>query len=106
MVKHQDKDRVSSKAWKNAEFDENLALIKAALFGNIEVVNLLLALKGACSSFIMSSRLLISLTKLFFDGSMRPVAFVNGLAVGLTLFLYFKLQKLQQNNRDVLEVSF
>jgi len=67
-------------------------------------------LKGACSSFIMSSRLFISsiaiaLTGVFFDGSMRPVAFVNGLVVGLALLLYFKLQKLQQNNREVLEVS-
>jgi len=63
-------------------------------------------LKGACSSFIMSSRLFISsiaiaLTGVYFDGSMRPVALVNGLAVGMALLLYFKLQKLQQSNREV-----
>ncbi|MBS0289203.1 MAG: multidrug effflux MFS transporter [Proteobacteria bacterium] len=67
-------------------------------------------LKGACSSFIMSSRLLISsiaiaLTGVFFDGSMRPVAFVNGLAVGLAILLYFKLQKLDQGNPEALEAS-
>jgi MFS transporter, DHA1 family, multidrug resistance protein len=68
-------------------------------------------LKGACSSFIMSTRLLISsvaiaLTGIFFDGSMRPVALVNGLAVGLALLLYAKMQKLQQTQRDALEGAF
>jgi DHA1 family bicyclomycin/chloramphenicol resistance-like MFS transporter len=57
--------------------------------------------KGASSSFIMASRFLISslavaLTGLLFDGSMRPVALVNGLTIALALLLYFKLQKLQQ----------
>lgn len=66
------------------------------------------SLKGACSSFIMSSRLLISsvaiaLTGVFFDGSMRPVAFVNVLAVGLAILIYFKLQKIQVKNLEVLE---
>lgn len=55
-------------------------------------------LKGASSSFIMSSRLLISslavaMTGVLFDGSMRPVALVNGMAVGLALWLYFILQR-------------
>ncbi len=71
-------------------------------------MEILPTLKGACSSFIMSSRLLISsigiaMTGVFFDGSMRPVAFVNGLVVGLGLLLYFKLKKLQQS--EALEVS-
>lgn len=74
-------------------------------------MEILPTLKGACSSLIMSSRLLISsiaiaLTGVFFDGSMRPVAFVNALAVGLALLLYFKLQKLQQSDREMLGVSF
>jgi DHA1 family bicyclomycin/chloramphenicol resistance-like MFS transporter len=55
-------------------------------------------LKGVGSSFIMSSRLFISslavaLTGLFFDGSMLPVAMVNGVAVSLALLLYFKVEK-------------
>lgn len=58
------------------------------------------ALKGTSSSFIMSSRLFISaiaitLTGLLFDGSMRPVAFVNAVAVGIAVLLFFKLEKLQ-----------
>jgi DHA1 family bicyclomycin/chloramphenicol resistance-like MFS transporter len=58
-------------------------------------------LKGACSSFIMSSRLLISslaiaLTGVLFDGTMRPVALVNGLVVFMGLLLYLKLRKQQQ----------
>ncbi|MBI2790344.1 MAG: multidrug effflux MFS transporter [Gammaproteobacteria bacterium] len=66
-------------------------------------------LKGVCSSFIMSSRLFISsmaiaMTGVLFDGSMRPVAIVNGVAVALALWFYFKLQKIQQANQEVLEV--
>ncbi len=66
-------------------------------------------LKGVCSSFIMSSRLFISsgaiaLTGLFFDGSMRPVALVNGFVVILALFIYFKLHKLRQSNPEALKI--
>lgn len=53
-------------------------------------------LRGASSSFIMSSRLLISslaiaYTGYCFDGSMRPVALVNGLAIALSLLMYARL---------------
>lgn len=66
-------------------------------------------LKGICSSFIMSSRLFISsmaiaMTGILFDGSMRPVAIVNGVVVALALLFYFKLQKIQQNNQERLEI--
>lgn len=62
-------------------------------------------LRGACSSFIMSSRLLVSsaaiaLTGVFFDGTMRPVALVNGVAVGLALWMYYRLQKFPQSRRE------
>jgi DHA1 family bicyclomycin/chloramphenicol resistance-like MFS transporter len=58
-------------------------------------------LKGVGSSFIMSSRLFISsvavaLTGVFFDGSMLPVAIVNGVAVSFALLLYFKVEKKQE----------
>jgi DHA1 family bicyclomycin/chloramphenicol resistance-like MFS transporter len=53
-------------------------------------------LRGVSSSFIMSSRLLISslaiaYTGYAFDGSMRPVAWVNGVAITLSLLLYARL---------------
>lgn len=61
-------------------------------------LDLIPTLRGASASFIMSSRLLISslgimATGLFFDGSMRPVALVNGFAIGLSLWMYFKMSK-------------
>lgn len=64
-------------------------------------------LKGVASSFIMSSRLLISslaiaLTGLFFDGSMLPVAWVNGIGVGLALVMYFKTLQ-SQKTENVLQ---
>lgn len=68
-------------------------------------------LKGMSSSFIMSSRLLISsiavaLTGVFFDGSMLPVAFVNGFAVSIAVLLYFMMQKRQQSKTESTEVAF
>lgn len=53
-------------------------------------------LRGVSSSFIMSSRLLMSslaiaYTGYSFDGSMRPVALVNGLAVAFSLLMYARL---------------
>lgn len=65
-------------------------------------------LKGMSSSFIMSSRLLISsvavaLTGVFFDGSMLPVAFVNGFVVSLAVLLYFVIQK---NKSTTIETAF
>lgn len=53
-------------------------------------------LRGASSSFIMSSRLLLSsfsiaLTGLFFDGSMRPVTVVYCIILLLVLYMYFVL---------------
>jgi len=53
-------------------------------------------LRGVSASFIMSSRLLISslaiaYTGYSFDGSMRPVALVNGLAIALSLLMYARL---------------
>lgn len=55
-------------------------------------------IKGACSSFIMSTRLLISslavaLTGVLFDGSMKPVAFVIALSISLGLIMYFMMVK-------------
>lgn len=60
-------------------------------------LDLIPTLRGASASFIMSSRLLISafgiaISGLLFDGSMRPAALVNGLAIGLSLWMYFKIQ--------------
>lgn len=68
-------------------------------------------LKGVSSSFIMSSRLLISsvavaLTGVFFDGSMLPVAFVNGFVVSLAVLLYFVIQKIQQTKSVSIEAAF
>lgn len=64
-------------------------------------------LKGACSSFVMSSRLLltsaaIALTGVFFDGSMRPVALLNGVGVALACLIYVKLQKYQESHKEEL----
>ena len=61
------------------------------------------SLKGACSSFIMSSRLLLSsvavmLTGVFFDGSMRPVALINATAIAIAFLCYFAIEKSKQNN--------
>lgn len=55
-------------------------------------------LKGTSASFIMSSRLLLSsaaiaLTGVFFDGSMRPVAWVNGVLVIAALLMYFMMNQ-------------
>ncbi|MGD9591796.1 MAG: multidrug effflux MFS transporter [Candidatus Berkiella sp.] len=55
--------------------------------------------KGACSSFIMSSRLLISacgvaLTGAFFDGSMRPVVLVMAICVAIAIGLYINMNRL------------
>lgn len=56
-------------------------------------------LKGVCSSFIMSTRLLFSsgavaLTGLWFDGSMRPVALVIDGAIILGVGMYFLIEQL------------
>lgn len=55
-------------------------------------------IKGASSSFIMSTRLLFSsaavaLTGVLFDGSMRPVALVVIVAISLALMMHFRLSK-------------
>ncbi len=55
-------------------------------------------LKGACASFIMSSRLLFSaaavgVTGLFFDGSMRPVALIHAAFVVIALLAYARLTR-------------
>jgi DHA1 family bicyclomycin/chloramphenicol resistance-like MFS transporter len=56
-------------------------------------------LKGACSSFIMSTRLFFSsgavaLTGLLFDGSMRPVALVIDGAIILGVAMYFVMERM------------
>jgi MFS transporter, DHA1 family, multidrug resistance protein len=61
-------------------------------------------LKGVCSSFIMSSRLLLSslalaLTGLWFDGSMQPIAIVNGIAVLLAIVIFVQLQRIETKER-------
>ncbi len=66
-----------------------------------ESLAILPELKGVSSSFIMSSRLLLSaisiaLTGIFFDGSMLPVAWVNGLLVSVAIALYYQSQKIKQ----------
>ncbi|KTD43049.1 major facilitator superfamily (MFS) transporter [Legionella parisiensis] len=57
-------------------------------------------LKGACSSFIMSTRLFFSsgavaLTGLLFDGSMRPVALVIDGAIILGIAMYFIMERMR-----------
>ncbi len=75
-------------------------------------MEILPTLKGVSSSFIMSSRLLtsslaIALTGVFFDGSMRPVAIVNGVAMGLAVLLYLMLRRFPQRTGEVqLEGAF
>jgi hypothetical protein len=44
----------------------------------------------------------IALTGVFFDGSMRPVALLNGVAVGLACLIYIKLQKYQESHKEEL----
>lgn len=56
-------------------------------------------IKGACASFIMSTRLFISsgavaLTGFFFDGSMRPVVLVIDVAIILGVFMYFVIERM------------
>ena len=63
-----------------------------------ESMNIVPNLKGTSSSLIMSSRLLLSsigiyLTGIFFDGSMRPVALVNGAAVLISVILFMIMSK-------------
>lgn len=63
------------------------------------------SLKGTCSSFIMSSRLLLSsgalaISAVFFDGSMRPVAIVMGISVLLSLAMYIWINNLKQSGDD------
>lgn len=67
-------------------------------------------IKGACSSFIMASRLFISslavaLTGVLFDGSMRPVAFVIALAIIAGLIMYFLMEKNTENESTLAESS-
>jgi DHA1 family bicyclomycin/chloramphenicol resistance-like MFS transporter len=59
-------------------------------------------LKGACSSFIMSTRLFFSsgavaLTGLLFDGSMRPVALVIDGAIILGIAMYFIMERMTED---------
>lgn len=66
--------------------------------------------KGACSSFIMSTRLFISsgavaLTGLLFDGSMRPVALVIDGAIILGIGMYFIIERMMLPKKSVLEVA-
>lgn len=65
-------------------------------------------LKGVCSSFIMSSRLLISsgavaLTGLLFDGSMRPVALVIDGAIILGITMFFVINRMSFNKENLLQ---
>lgn len=72
-------------------------------------------LKGTCSSFIMSSRLLsssvaIAITGAYFDGSMRPVALVIASVVAAAFALYTIIEKRQSNvdseqSRDVAQYA-
>lgn len=63
-------------------------------------------LRGTCSSTIMATRLLLSsigvaLTGLFFDGSMRPVALVIGVAVALALICHIMIEMKEHTLSDV-----
>jgi len=67
-------------------------------------------LKGTCSSFIMSLRLLLSsiavaITGVFFDGSMRPVALVIFVAILLSLVCYIPIYK-PKEIKEKLETKF
>lgn len=67
-------------------------------------------LKGACSSFIMSTRLFLSsgavaLTGLFFDGSMRPVVLVIDGAIILGIALYFIIERMIAPEESLLKVT-
>ncbi|MCS5709332.1 multidrug effflux MFS transporter [Candidatus Berkiella cookevillensis] len=64
--------------------------------------------RGTASSFIMSSRLLISsiavaATGYFFDGSMRPVALIIAVAVVCALGLYLAIEKSKQASDTIPE---
>lgn len=66
-------------------------------------------LKGVCSSFIMSTRLLFSsgaivLTGLLFDGSMRPVALVIDGAILLGIGLYFIMKHMEAREETLCKV--
>jgi len=65
-------------------------------------------LKGACSSFIMSTRLLVSsiavaLTGILFDGSMRPVVLVIDGAIILGIGLYFMIERMTTDEERLLK---
>lgn len=67
-------------------------------------------LKGACSSFIMSSRLLVSslavaLTGIYFDGTMKPVALVIAFAVGIAVVLYGFTQRMRQDIQPAISAT-
>lgn len=64
--------------------------------------------RGTASSFIMSSRLLLSsiavaATGYFFDGSMRPVVLIIAVAVACALGLYLAIEKSKQVSDTVSE---
>lgn len=66
--------------------------------------------KGACSSFIMSTRLFLSsgavaLTGLLFDGSMRPVALVIDGAIILGIVMFFVIERIGSPRESLLNVT-
>ncbi|STY28309.1 major facilitator superfamily (MFS) transporter [Legionella wadsworthii] len=75
-----------------------------------ESLEILPHLKGACSSFIMSTRLFISsgavaLTGILFDGSMRPVVLVIDVAIILGICMYFAIERMAAPKENLLKVT-